>query len=92
MKIYRVVEDPENTWVHCSTIQNPKLSYDAVGLLLRLLSDGERFSTVADLVEEEGRGDFDVAEAAAKELESEGHMRFGNSIEVWAVPFGWRER
>lgn len=90
MKIYRAIADEENTWVHCSVVQNPNLSHEAIGLLLCLLSDGERFDTVADLVEEEGRGDFEIAEAAAQELVGEGHMRIGEPIEVWAVPFGWK--
>lgn len=90
MKIYCAIADEENTWIHCSVVQNPNLSHEAIGLLLRLLSDGERFNTVADLVEEEGRGDFNIAEAAAQELVTEGHMRFGEPIEVWAVPFGWK--
>lgn len=90
MKIYRAVLDEKNTWIHNSVVQSPNLSHGAIGLLLRLLSDGEQFNTIVDLVEEEGRGDFDIAEAAAKELEAEGHMRAGDPIEVWAVPFGWK--
>lgn len=90
MKIYRAIMDNENTWIHNSVVQSPNLSHEAIGLLLRLLSDGERFDTIADLVEEEGRGDFDIAEAAAVELETEGHLRPGEPIEVWAVPFGWK--
>lgn len=89
MDIHRAIEDDENTWLQTSVIQNPQLSLDALGLLLRLLSDGERFATIADLVKWEGRDDFDVAEASARELVAEGHMRFGEHTEVWAIPFGW---
>lgn len=89
MEIHRAIDDDKNTWLPTSTIRNPRLSLDAVGLLMRLLSDGERFETVRDLAEHKGRGDFEIAEAAAQELTAEGHMRFGERTEVWAVPFGW---
>lgn len=92
MDVYRITEEGkgEYQWIPHSAIDNRNLSLDAVGLLGRLLSDGERFESVRDLADHEGRGDADIAESAARELEAAGYMRFGERIEVWAVPFGWQ--
>lgn len=90
MDVYRITEkDDEYTWMPHSAINNPNLSLDAVGLLSRLLSDGERFESVRAVADDEGRDDADLAERSAQELAAEGYMRFGERTEVWAVPFGW---
>jgi hypothetical protein len=91
MDVYRITEEgkDEYQWFPHSAAQNPNLSYDAIGLLCRLLADGEKFETVRELADDKGRDDANLAEESARELESEGYMRFGERTEVWAVPFGW---
>lgn len=91
MDVYRITDEgkDEYQWFPHSAANNPRLSLDAVGLLCRLLADGEKFASIRDLAEHEGRGDFDIAEEAARELETEGYLRRGERTEVWAVPFGW---
>lgn len=92
MDVYRITEEGkgEYQWLPHSAIDNRNLSLDAVGLLSRLLVDGEKFESVRALADHEGRGGADVAEAASRELETEGYMCFGERTEVWAVPFGWQ--
>lgn len=88
-RVIKTFDEDGYTMVPRSAIDNPRVSPGALGLLIRLLTDGEKYDSIRALAEDYGETNLDDVDEAAQELAVEGYLRFGEDTEVWDVAFGW---